>query len=795
MKTTLNYNTIETLQVQKGWKEYLDNIVAQSERVFDDNLISEYDESNGQGIVRRMEKTDAVSPKYAVLNFRKDLIPLIRKENVSLRALLRLLSIYGCRIKADFDGVVLPHTFKIQGNFDSVGVRGYHTQNRTYDHDTARTTPQNVQEDADCFIPNMSNNAFEEDTTFKYIYNVFGYNQKNPMLSYSYVYRFEKYYPVKIMKLNEDYHELIDPEGSGEDTRIWVDDPTDEGKYYVRESDVIKVAETTSGDREHSTVIEFIDGDVPIYEWVEDIENEKGIIARMTLVEYDYGDKMFKLKDNIQPSDILDCISDPVFIVINDHDKIDLQKSFYAVVVSGETQTFPIIRYNAEANLESVEDPVDDDKSEYDLSYVIANSDFSFVHRNTFRKKADAEHPDDYDVFSVTLKTEGYTSLTMNYNVYTIDGEDGEFIIGDIIYDKIEPLAMHVREKQLFAEDSYIKAQPLFVYRTLGERIPKTECSETANFDNERGGADKLNYEIKFDNFQNDSIANGVYIEKKSTIISNDPTSTADLVAKDVFYSRKYMVYEVYKRVISKKTVVKTFTRETSWYDYFDLSLVDTYERGEFLGNYYAVEDLSKKTLNRPVTLFSQSGLIKGSVSDEYDSDLNVIEIKDDKSNDYELVPLRKEAEIETMYFNHFVKVYPIVDEETDDVVSTHKLYCDNLELVEYANCVPYIVSYDRKGTEDRDCSVFGRILSYNKRTHLITVNNPIWFANSKDPKYVVVAYQNMSPFMRPNRLTVIAPDEGVKGVVSPMLDNFRNAACYDIELYTKGEYESLNNN
>ena len=162
------------------------------------------------------------------------------------------------------------------------------------------------------------------------------------------------------------------------------------------------------------------------------------------------------------------------------------------------------------------------------------------------------------------------------------------------------------------------------------------------------------------------------------------------------------------------------------------------------------------------------------------------------------------------------------MDEETDSPCSTMKLYCDNLELVMFGDIVPYIVSYDRIGEQpesgseevlnDLDCSIFSRIVSYNKNTHLLTVNNPVFFENSSTPKHVVVAYQNASPFNRINSLDITSPnvydykhetydaenkiydmvDESktfaLKGVVNDLLTDYENNTC-TLNLYADCEY------
>ena len=273
-------------------------------------------------------------------------------------------------------------------------------------------------------------------------------------------------------------------------------------------------------------------------------------------------------------------------------------------------------------------------------------------------------------------------------------------------------------------------------------------------------------------------------------------------------------VFDRMKRV--KKTVLETASRSKTYkilIPNYEDRVVDEYVRTDYMGRFNTLDDLRKVGTH---TVFSQSdifdiktdGIIDKTAPDYndklkigLDEDTNVV-----YDTEYEAQILKEEDEIETMYFNHFVKVYPICDgsEVLDEggMVGVTKMYCDCLELMQYGDSVPYIVSYDRKGVrgkdvyghegfEDLDCSVFARIMSYNPNTHLLVVNNVIWFENENTPKYVVVAYQNLSPFMRPQKLTIITPNEGVKKTVEPLIEEFKNGLC-DIEMYSEDEYEFI---
>ena len=147
----------------------------------------------------------------------------------------------------------------------------------------------------------------------------------------------------------------------------------------------------------------------------------------------------------------------------------------------------------------------------------------------------------------------------------------------------------------------------------------------------------------------------------------------------------------------------------------------------------------------------------------------------------------------ETMYFNHFIKVYPIDAVQDGNTYKTNKLYCENFDLVSFKDIVPYVVSYKRKGVDNLDNSIFSRIVSYNKHTHLITVDSNVYFKNTSGAEYVVVAYQNTSPFNKINKLSVVAPTDKIKNIVKPVLSDFSNQNCtFEIKTANDTEWEQV---
>ena len=116
MKTTLRNNTIETLQVQPEWKLFVDTLVESTNTLFDDNLITEVTEAGNVKVLKKLSDLQTEeAAKYATMSYPDDRMHLNLRENISVRGLLRTLSLYGCRIMDVDLETVLPHTYKVEG--------------------------------------------------------------------------------------------------------------------------------------------------------------------------------------------------------------------------------------------------------------------------------------------------------------------------------------------------------------------------------------------------------------------------------------------------------------------------------------------------------------------------------------------------------------------------------------------------------------------------------------------------------------------------------------------------------
>ena len=145
MKTTLYNNTIEALQADPNWKLYLDSIVDDCHVANDDNLIAETE----NGLVLLSDSQDDLQPRYASLSYKRDLVRLNVTENISLVSFMRMLSLYGAKIREVNKNVALPHTYLVQSSDKDNGVWGYKKTNirrlciiatRLFNYDGAEST-------------------------------------------------------------------------------------------------------------------------------------------------------------------------------------------------------------------------------------------------------------------------------------------------------------------------------------------------------------------------------------------------------------------------------------------------------------------------------------------------------------------------------------------------------------------------------------------------------------------------------------------------------------------------------
>ena len=753
MKTTLHYNTIEVLREQEAWSDFVDAIVDDCDAVFDDNLIAEIETvEDGQPVKTQKKLSDSqdvLQAKYASLSFPNDVMRLNMLENISLKGLLRVLSVYGCKIKdIELKDDTLPHTYKVEGIKDA-GVWGFNDGNRTYDYE-ARAKKQNDagNTETDCFEFLTDKNFEEEDTSFKYIYNLYGYNQKNPILSVSDIKEVKKYY--EFTRLSDDTALLP--------------------KYlYMQESDVYFNSADDYGffttfvykaeNNENSGIRVCTDDDLkvkaaggmvvePVAEGETPMSLYEIITTYYTIIKPDTQNVPNIVQKWVYTGNVSDENTDIIretSYVVNDNDKVDLIKDDQR------------IKYNS----------VENSKEMY-KNVRFALSDESTIEKVNLTKVALLGERETIDPQSEIIDQ-------LKYFIYEDSTYHRYWVIMDSIgeYNRI---SIRFLKNQLFADESTVKAQPLFVYANgtmsmcanfIGSLSPDKQYTEDLI-----GGAGKITYEVEgYDTS---------VVRTTATAWNNLPTEPDfKRIVDGVSYGEYLFKWEQYGYRVNEKT--------------------DEIEKAFFYRDVYTVQNFDKLPKPESIDLNSLDYFFDGEKKsyfvDYTKTDYNNNKVK--VLNEYLYENTLKQEFLETMFFNHFVLVYPIVDTESDSPVTTMKLYCDNLELVEYGDIVPYIVSYDRiaepptNGEEfdDLDCSVFSRILSYNKHTHLITVNNPVSFEDSKTPKFVVVAYQNASPFNKTKALYITAPNSEIKDVVSGLLEDYENDNCM-LNLFTEDEYE-----
>ena len=780
MKTTLKYNTIETLQQQTAWKMFIDTLVEGCKKLFDNNLVTRVDDNakgkNNQTVhiteLKPFDKYIAESYdnlseldkiKYkdiyerykdcqtdyedmqtqnAMLGYLNDVFPLNLRENISLRGLLRTLSLYKCKIKdIKLKGDLLPHTYKVEGSRKDSVMYGFEPKNKTYDYESAGKRPvANLNDtdeydsgdvEADCFDKLIDKNYEEENTTFKYIYNIYGYNQKHPIISISEIKEVKGYY--EFSRNGNTNHPVY---------------------LYISESDILisendfaictNIVYKSNDNRDSGIILYDYDDDLSLKDLLSD--------------SYTRGELVYKW---VSISDTTSYLYESSFIM-NDNDKIDLVKENNRIKYN--SQEYALFEYK-------------------NISFALTSN--SPIEKINLSRENSIGSIGTKDV----IDTHYDYDIQKKYFVYKDNVYERFWIIKDQILSYFNNSILYLKN-QLFANECTLKAQPLFVYQD-GECVQVSTC---ANFIKGEGGIGKLSYEIeKYD--INNIISS---FTASDNVFENNEDSTSNII-KGITYGDWFFKWEEYG--VNESNNSKTFF-------YKDVYTPLNFDK--------AIPSYNSHSLDYFFDGFGKETYING--NNEYYND-----------NSYKKINGRvyentfKEEYIETMYFNHFVKVYPIVSNESDSIVSTTKLYCENLELVMFGNIVPYIVSYDRIGEtpeidsdevlNDIDCSIFSKIIAYNKHTHLISVNNPVFFENSHTPKYVVVAYQNASPFNKIQSLDIISPNfydydndnenrgEGdyeniddtktffLKKVVKDLLSDYENDNC-ELNLYAECEYK-----
>jgi len=758
MKTTLRYNTIEALQRQKNWKKFLNTIVDDCCDLYDDNLVAEVDTQKDGLPITKLKLSDTneeLRAKYAVLSYLNNVMHLNLHENISLRGLLRVLSLYGCKIKdVEQQDSVLPHTFKVEGSKRDTAVWGFKTTDRSYDYEARGIRGDESQTDdeytagdveVDYFEHLTDKNFKDEDTTFKYIYNVFGYNQKNPILSVSKIKEVKSFYVFERTS-SEGGLAALPETVYVESTDVTYNSDSDYG-FYVTTA-------YTSSDSQNSGVT--------ICDLTYEDENENVMDANSVLSTY-YEIVFVPDTDPQAPlivqrwvcnKDAASYLRETSYI-LNDNDKIDLIK---------ENER---IKYNSE------EKALD----KY-LDVRFALSETANIEKvDLIRIGVIGENDSPTPSPSVDFDTQ------KKYFVYEDTTYHRQWVVMDTIeqYSKVSIIYLL---KQLFSDECALKAQPLFLYK----EDDTTKASMCANFIDSVGGVDKITFEVeKYD------INKMLTTYASTTNLPDDETSTPTEEEAETI-KEKNKVQGVYYGDYFFKW--EQFGIESNLND-------NNSNKGFYYKDVYTLLNFDKlpvpETQDRYDSLdFFFDGSDNLYFIDKNKTDYQNNQVKELDGRLYENT-FRQDF-IETMFFNHFIKVYPITKYKSDSLISTTRLYCDNLELVEFGGIIPYIVSYDRRGElntdenseevfNDLDCSIFSKIVSYNKHTHLITVNNPVFFENSYTPKYVVVAYQNASPFNKIQTLNITAPSLAIKNVVSDFLKEYVNTN-YELNLFTEAEYK-----
>ena len=721
MKTTLYNNTIESLQTDPSWKAFIDALVDDCHIVNDENLLAETE----NGLILLSDSEDDLQAKYATLSFKKDLMRMNITDNISLTSFLRMLSLYGAKIREVNKPLSLPHTYLVQSSEKDDGVWGYKKTDITDDHKANVFDPDDNTNSLDVYasIPNQSDNYYEEDTRYKYIYDIYGYNQKESVLYYSelnYVKDFYKFTNSKISDCNfyvsaEDIISIDSLDNEWYITfqtdypKIWYDKNTSgSDKLYEAYSDFMEVVKQDEQLNKMTLVQALRACLTPV------VENNNFVIERRFI---SYADNDYAALDT--------------YVILFDNKPDDVYKD-------------GIIKYNHD---------------DYRLD--------TYVDVRCINKKTGT-----IESFDFTC-TQQYINGLNNNKLYIY--EVGPNLIKMVIENKAPKNFTGLFNKSIlidepiYSDECGLKVQPVFVYpNKYSDSVKYSVCG---NFNEVVGGLNKPSYQILVDTHK---------IKSESVSFSNNLTTYEYRIPTSISYGDYYRIFYLFNSDENK-------------------------EQGEFIEECYSNDDFT--AVGNTIEFFSKNTAYKYKI-ESYSSRTRTLVLTNTSSlyREYKILEAtNKTKKIETMYFNHIVKVYPIYNGLLNDenpTIETTTMYCDNLELVQYGDCIPYLVSYVRKGElkedaqsdkdiADLDCSVFAKIICYNKHTHVITVNNPIVFQDANTPRHLVVAYQNLSPFNRPESITVTVDSEPIKSIVSDLSQAYNNDSC-KINIYTDREYEDI---
>ena len=778
MKTTLKYNTIETFQRQPAWKKFIDTIVDNCKGLYDDHLVAEFEDGenvtkdgipisniklseSNEGIEPQIDLTD-LQPKYPVLNYLNDGIPLTMQENISLRGLLKTLCLYGCKIKdVELYESGLPHTYKKLRNTTVVddSVWGFEVGNSTHYNYQAQATVDGVSgQEIGYTFDNESLDSYHYQ--YEYIKDIFGYNQKNPVLIKNDIKEVKEYYCFEL-KSREDiiHYYYVDHNISGlpmpsntyniarylpQYLFVSVNDVVvRNNRYIINANNFYRDTDSL----ENSGVL--LDNNIKNKKWVTLVRSNEYYIEW-----YDPNETIVEEFDG--PEEIIDLFYDVVvdsistrpkpfkkWVKINDDSLLYINETSYIITDKAKED---MVKENGRIEYNS------SSSKSYYLDVNFALSENSDIEKVNFERNG--------TIGSRELN-EQTSDVRMTYYVYKDSKYGKEWIVLDSMNDYTSIISLPYLKEQIYSDECALKAQPLFLYKD-------NTSSLCANLIDTVGGENKITFEIEKYNVSK-------ILNSYSTV--NNASGLPNCIINGIHYGDYYYKWEQYNK--NNMTFIKNV--------YAALNFSND---NSGLGNKAYFFDESKNTY--AVSSYSKSD--------------NTEKEKDDCV----YLNTNKQEYFETMYFNHFIKVYPIDGETDGNLIKTNKLYCDNLELVEFGDIVPYVVSYDRKGVReentdnntfiynDIDCAIFSKILSYNKRTHLLIVDggengeNKIWFNDSSTPKYVVVAYQNASPFNKIKSLNIVT-SENVSDVVSGLIKEYENN-YYDLNLYpTETDYKRRN--
>jgi hypothetical protein len=827
MKTTLKYNTIESFQRQPAWKKFIEIIVDSCNGLYDGfvsaagecdtdsmSVYTDFDEDNnnpkrlglyefvndryvltadetvkqGKTYYKKSFSND-IQPQYPLLDYVNTNTPTILKENISLKGLLHTLSLYGCKIKdIEFYKSFLPHTYKVSRDLENVeNIYGLYEQGGvTYDNPVQAIVDGNSGQNVDGIIGNID---IDDDLNYNYTYkeNIYGYNQKHPVITKVQLKEVINYHCYKKLTSDdfatqEEYSAFITANPYYEQlpnyiyTNDWNGDTSSlETFLYTKNSDNQYIRRFVTGRPTPHT---------DEYERIYEQDSSYAKYSKYMVGMFYSNENPYSTCSIKQFTFFKDTIIDNYELRYWWYNWRYLQRCYNYTYYSNTS--FPMFVEDSDEDLFIAYDKKINDterikfntydyvnslpKTPIGITYYSLTEDLTLYNKFLFRKNQ--------------LRIDWFNGNPNSINGYNADGSKTEkyyeYELNDfkkvVVMDETESyfnISLPYLKNQLFSEECTLKVQPLFEYNDWrGTPFPIKMVSMCANtIDSSiQGGVGEITYEIE-----------------------------------------KYEKFKI-------STKIETKNNATDWTaNNYVNKIVGTYQ-----GNYfYKWEQFGINGYIQDVYTLLKFDELKG----DYESNANynyffngynvVFPITDeDYTNNskkvidgYTYVNTYQLEYFETMYFNHFVKISPIGGEKEGNTIKTTTLYCDNLELVKFGDIVPYIVTYDRIGKkeiingvesdiyDDIDCSIFSKILCYNKRTHLITVDEPVYFkyyneGEDKCPsKYAVVAYQNNSPFNKISSMNIVAPDS-VKNVVAGLLNNYKNDYKYELNLFTEAEYQ-----